>query len=48
VIFPGNYIPINSQITRFLYDAFPALALPTTVAFRVCDIWRGFIMERFI
>ena len=46
--FPGNYIPINSQNTRYLYDAFPALALPTTVAFRVCDIWRGFIMERFI
>ena len=46
--FPGNYIPINSQNTRFLYEAFPALALPTTVAFRVCDIWRGFIMERFI
>ena len=46
--FPGNYIPINSQNTRFLYDSFPALALPTTVAFRVCDIWRGFIMERFI
>ena len=46
--FPGNYIPINSQNTRFLYESFPALALPTTVAFRVCDIWRGFIMERFI
>ena len=46
--FPGNYIPINSQNTRFLYQAFPALALPTTVAFRVCDIWRGFILERFI
>ena len=46
--FPGNYIPTNSQNTRFLYEAFPALALPTTVAFRVCDIWRGFIMERFI
>ena len=46
--FPGNYIPINSQNTRFLYESFPALALPTTVAFRVCDIWRGFILERFI
>ena len=46
--FPGNYIPINSQNTRFLYEAFPALALPTTVAFRVCEVWRGFIMERFI
>ena len=46
--FPGNYIPINSQNTRFLYQAFPAMALPTTVAFRVCDIWRGFILERFI
>ena len=46
--FPGNYIPINSQNTRFLYQAFPAIALPTTVAFRVCDIWRGFILERFI
>ena len=46
--FPGNYIPINSQNTRYLYQAFPAIALPTTVAFRVCDIWRGFILERFI
>ena len=46
--FPGNYIPINSQNTRILYQAFPAMALPTTVAFRVCDIWRGFILERFI
>jgi len=46
--FPGNYIPINSQNTRFLYQSFPAMALPTTVAFRVCDIWRGFILERFI
>ena len=46
--FPGNYIPINSQNTRFLYQAFPALALPTTVSFRVCDIWRGYILERFI
>ena len=46
--FPGNYIPINSQNTRFLYNSFPAMALPTTVAFRVCDIWRGFILERFI
>ena len=46
--FPGNYIPINSQNTRYLYQAFPAMALPTTVSFRVCDIWRGFILERFI
>ena len=46
--FPGNYIPINSQNTQFLYKAFPAIALPTTVSFRVCDIWRGFILERFI
>ena len=46
--FPGNYIPINSQNTKYLYNSFPAMALPTTVAFRVCDIWRGFILERFI
>ena len=45
--FPGNYIPTNSQNTRFNYKVFPALCLPTTVAFRVCDIWRGFLIERF-
>ena len=45
--FPGNYIPTNSQNTRFNYKVFPALCLPTTVAFRVCDIWRGYLIERF-
>ena len=44
---PGNFVPINSKNTRYLYDVFPALALPTSVSRRVCDIWRGFIIQRY-
>ena len=44
---PGNFVPINSKNTRFLYDVFPSLALPTTVSMKVCDIWRGYIMQRY-
>ena len=45
---PGNYVPINSKNTLFKYDAFPALALPTSVEKRVCDIWRGYLAQRYI
>ena len=44
---PGNFIPINSKNTRYLYDIFPALPLPTTVPKRVSDIWRGYLMQRY-
>ena len=42
----GTYSPFNSQNTFFLHKAFWALFLPTTTAFRVCDIWRGYWAQR--
>ena len=45
--FPGNYIPINSKNTRYLYDVFPALALPISKNKRVSDIFRGYILQRY-
>ena len=47
VYLPGNYIPINSKNTKYLYDIFPFLFLPTTVNERISDIWRGYIMQYF-
>ena len=44
---PGNFVPINSKCTRYLYDVFPSLPLPTTVSKRVSDIWRGYLMQRY-
>lgn len=44
---PGNFVPINSKNTRYLYDIFPSLALPITVPKKVSDIWRGYIMQRY-
>ena len=44
---PGNFIPINSKNTKYLYDVFPSLPLPTTVSKRISDIWRGYIMQRY-
>ena len=48
IYLPGNYIPINSKNTKYLYDVFPALPLLTTVNKKISDIWRGFIMQRYI
>ena len=48
VYLPGNYIPINSKSTKYLYDIFPFLILPTTVNERISDIWRGYIMQYFV
>ena len=44
---PGNFVPINSKNTKYLYDIFPCLALPITVSKRVSDIWRGYLMQRY-
>ena len=44
---PGNYIPINSKNTRYLYDIFPYLLLPSSLNERICDIFRGYIMQKF-
>lgn len=44
----GIMAPYNSQNTLHLYDAFWGLLLPQTVAFRVCDIWRGYWTQRLL
>ena len=45
--FPGNYIPINSKNTKYLYDIFPFLVLPTTINEKLSDIFRGYIIQYF-
>ena len=47
IYLPGNFVPINSKNTKYYYDIFPSLALPTSVSKRVCDIWRGYLMQRY-
>jgi hypothetical protein len=42
------FCPFNSQNTIFYSSAFWALLLPITPSFRVCDIWRGYIMQRLL
>lgn len=44
---PGNYVPINSKNTKYLYDIFPFLALPTTINSEISDIIRGYIIQRY-
>ena len=44
----GIMAPYNSQNTLHLYDSFWGLVLPQTVAFRVCDIWRGYWAQRLV
>ena len=44
---PGNYIPINSKNTKYLYDIFPFITLPTTINEKLSDILRGYILQRF-
>ena len=36
------------RTTLHLYDAFWGLLIPQTVAFRVCDIWRGYWAQRLL
>ncbi|KAF9926148.1 hypothetical protein BGZ67_008254 [Mortierella alpina] len=45
---PGTFCPFNSQNTIFSYNAFWGLVLPITVSFRVCDIWRGYWVQRVL
>ena len=44
---PGNYVPINSKNTKYLYDVFPLLPLPTTTNKKISDIIRGYIMQYY-
>ncbi|GMT20044.1 hypothetical protein PFISCL1PPCAC_11341, partial [Pristionchus fissidentatus] len=45
---PGTYAPWNSQNTLFSRSAFFGLFLPTTVAFRVTDIWRSYFTQALL
>jgi hypothetical protein len=40
--------PFNSQNTLFHYEAFWGLLLPITPTSRVCDIWRGYWVQRIL
>ena len=49
VVLPhGIMAPYNTQNTLHMYDAFWGLMIPQTVAFRVCDIWRGYWAQRLL
>jgi len=41
-------VPFNSQNTLFHYEAFWGLWIPMTTTFRVCDIWRGYFVQRLL
>lgn len=43
-----TFAPFNSQNTQFFYDSFWALYLPSSVSFRVTDIWRGYFVQKLI
>jgi hypothetical protein len=42
------FCPFNTQNTVFSRDAFWGLLIPTTTSFRVCDIWRSYIVQRLL
>lgn len=44
----GVFCPFNTQNTIFSYEAFWGLLIPSTTSFRVCDIWRGYIVQRLL
>ncbi len=44
----GTFCPFNSQSTIFHSEAFWGLVIPITPAFRVCDIWRGYWVQRLL
>ena len=47
IYLPGNYIPINSKNTKYLYDIFPFLVIPNTINDEISDIFRGYIIQYF-
>ena len=44
---PGNYVPINSKNTKYLYDIFPSLPLFSSLNNKINDIYRGYIMQTY-
>ena len=48
VLPPKTMAPFNSQNTLFLSKGLWGTLLPITLAFRVCDIWRGYWAQRLL
>ena len=48
ILTAGKFCPFNTQNTTFDYDAFWGLYIPSTTPFRVCDIWRGYFVQRLL
>jgi hypothetical protein len=44
----GTLCPFNTQNTLFHYQALWGLLIPITTSFRVCDIWRGYWVQRLL
>ena len=44
---PGNFVPINSKNTRYLYEIFPLLMFSLSLEENIADIWRGYIIQYF-
>lgn len=42
------FCPFNTQNTIFFYESFWGLMIPSTPSFRVCDIWRSYIVQRLL
>ena len=45
---PGNFVPINSKNTKYLYEIFPFLMLPIFVNENIADILRGYLIQFFV
>lgn len=48
VLPPGVMAPVNSQATLFHHQALWGAVIPVGVPFRVCDIWRGYWLQRLL
>lgn len=42
------YSPFNTQNTYRHKEAFPLLYIPTSVKSRICDIWKGYIAQKWL
>ena len=45
---PGSWCPFNSQSTWWWPPAYPLMYLPSLASFRMTDIWRSFVAQRWL